>query len=61
MEVSDREGGSAGRCYPTYHRKSAVRLLNRKPIRKILVYGNGEAVKIKPEKNGPPNNIFVSG
>jgi transposase InsO family protein len=38
-----------------YHRKSAVRLLSSKPVREVLVYGNGEAVKFKPEKKRPAN------
>ncbi|MDR1363887.1 MAG: hypothetical protein LBJ35_07580 [Spirochaetaceae bacterium] len=32
-----------------YHRKSAVRLLSRKPAKEIMVYAGGEAVKLKPE------------
>jgi hypothetical protein len=27
--------------------------LSRKPVREVLIYGNGRAVKFKPEKNGP--------
>jgi hypothetical protein len=38
-----------------YHRKSAVRLLSSKPVREILVYGTGKAVKLKPEKKRPAN------
>jgi hypothetical protein len=38
-----------------YHRKSAVRLLSRKPVREVLIYGNGRAVKFKPEKKRPMN------
>jgi hypothetical protein len=38
-----------------YHRKSAVRLLSKKPVREILVYANGKAVKLKPERKGPAN------
>jgi hypothetical protein len=38
-----------------YHRKSAVRLLSKKPVREILIYGKGEAVKLKPEKKRPAN------
>ncbi|MDR1574834.1 MAG: transposase, partial [Treponema sp.] len=38
-----------------YHRKSAVRVLCRKPVREVLVYGNGKAVKFKPEKKRPAN------
>jgi hypothetical protein len=37
------------------HRKSAVRLLSRKPVREVLVYQNGKAVKLKPEKKRPAN------
>jgi hypothetical protein len=38
-----------------YHRKSAVRLLSRKPVREVLVCGNGRAVKFKPEQKRPAN------
>jgi len=38
-----------------YHRKSATRLLCAKPIKQILVYMKGKAVKIKPEKKRPSN------
>ena len=38
-----------------YHRKSAVRLLTKKPVKEILLYQNGEAVKLKPQKKGPAN------
>jgi hypothetical protein len=38
-----------------YHRKSAVRLLCAKPIRQTMIYTNGRAVKIKPEKKRPAN------
>jgi hypothetical protein len=38
-----------------YHRKSAVRLLNVKPVREALAYADGEAVKLKPEKKRPAN------
>jgi hypothetical protein len=38
-----------------YHRKSAIRLLRRKPVREVLVRGNGKAVKFKPEKKRPAN------
>jgi transposase InsO family protein len=38
-----------------YHRKSAVRLLNARPVRQVLVYGKGQAVKIKPEQKRPAN------
>jgi hypothetical protein len=38
-----------------YHRKSAVRLLNVRPAKTVLVYTDGEAVKLKPEKKRPTN------
>jgi hypothetical protein len=38
-----------------YHRKSAIRLLSRKPVREVLVCGNGTAVKFKPEQQRPAN------
>jgi hypothetical protein len=38
-----------------YHRKSAVRLLCAKPVKQIMVYLKGKAVKIKPEKKRPAN------
>jgi hypothetical protein len=38
-----------------YHRKSAIRLLGDKPVREVLVYADGEAVKLKPEKRRPAN------
>jgi hypothetical protein len=38
-----------------YHRKPAVRLLSRKPVREVLLCGNGRAVKFKPEKKRPAN------
>jgi hypothetical protein len=38
-----------------YHRKSAVRLLNRKPVREVLVCVDGKLVKLKPEKKRPAN------
>jgi hypothetical protein len=38
-----------------YHRKSAVRLPGGKPVREVLVSGNGKTVKFKPEKKRPPN------
>ena len=37
------------------HRKSAVRLLNAKPVKQLLVYVDGKPVKIKPEKKRPAN------
>ncbi|MCL2289264.1 MAG: DDE-type integrase/transposase/recombinase [Bacteroidetes bacterium] len=38
-----------------YHRKSAVRLLNAKPVKQVMVYIDGKPVKIKPEKKRPSN------
>jgi hypothetical protein len=38
-----------------YHRKSAVRLLSHKPIKELIVYADGEAVKLEPEKKRPAN------
>jgi hypothetical protein len=38
-----------------YHRKSAVRLLSRKPVREVVVSGNGKTVKFKPEKKRSAN------
>jgi hypothetical protein len=38
-----------------YHRKLAVRLLSGKPVREILIYGSGEAVKLTPERKRPAN------
>jgi hypothetical protein len=43
-----------------YHRKSAVRLLSRKPVREVLVRGNGKTVKFKPEKKQPANRAGKS-
>jgi len=37
-----------------YHRKSAVRLLAAKPVKEVIIYRDGGAVKIKPKK-GPAN------
>jgi hypothetical protein len=37
------------------HRKSAVRLLSAKPAKTRLVYVDGKAVKLKPEKKRPAN------
>ena len=37
------------------HRKSAVRLLNAKSIKQVLLYVDGKPVKIKPEKKRPSN------
>jgi hypothetical protein len=38
-----------------YHRKSAVRHLSAKPIKQAIVYMEGKAVKLKPEKKRPSN------
>jgi hypothetical protein len=38
-----------------YHRKSAVRLLGARLVKQVMVYGDGKAVKIKPEKKRPAN------
>jgi len=38
-----------------YHRKSAVRLLCAKPVKQVIQYMKGNAVKIKPEKKRPSN------
>jgi transposase InsO family protein len=38
-----------------YHRKSAVRLLSAKPVKGLMVYVEGKAVKLKPEKKVPSN------
>jgi len=38
-----------------YHRKYAVRLLGFKPVKQIMIYRKGEAVKIKPGKQRPAN------
>jgi hypothetical protein len=38
-----------------YHRKSAVRILGGKQVRGVLVYADGEAVKLKPEKRRSAN------
>jgi transposase InsO family protein len=38
-----------------YHRKSAIRLLGAKPVSQPIIYKNGKAVKIKPEKKRPSN------
>jgi transposase InsO family protein len=38
-----------------YHRKSAIRLLGIKPIKQIMLYMDGKAVQIKPEKKRPAN------
>ena len=38
-----------------YHRKSAVRVLNTKPLKQLMVYINGKPVKLKPEKKRSSN------
>jgi putative iron-only hydrogenase system regulator len=38
-----------------YHRKSAVRLLSRKPVKEIIIHADKQAVKLKPEKKRPAN------
>ncbi|MDR0552389.1 MAG: hypothetical protein LBG72_10360 [Spirochaetaceae bacterium] len=38
-----------------YNRKSAVRLLSGKPVREVVVNGNGKTVKFKSEKKRPAN------
>ena len=38
-----------------YHRKSAVRLLCVKPVKQIMIYQKGKAVKIRQEKKRPAN------
>ena len=37
------------------HRKSAVRALCATPAKQVMLYTNGKAVKLKPEKKRPPN------
>jgi hypothetical protein len=37
------------------HRKSAVRLLYARPVKPVMVYAGGKAVKLKPEKKRPAN------
>jgi hypothetical protein len=32
-----------------YHRKSAVRILNAKPVKPVMVYAGEKAVQLKPE------------
>jgi transposase InsO family protein len=48
-----------------YHRKSAVRLLSAKPVKQVMIYAEGKAVKIKPEKKRPSNRkgkrIYTDG
>jgi hypothetical protein len=38
-----------------YHRTYAARLLSNKPVKEVLLYLVGEAVKLKPEKKRPAN------
>jgi transposase InsO family protein len=38
-----------------YHRKSAIRLLAANPVKQVMLYMDGKAVKIKPEKKRPSN------
>jgi hypothetical protein len=38
-----------------YNRKYAVRLLSGKLVKEVLLYLDGEAVKLKPEKKRPAN------
>ena len=38
-----------------YHRKSAVRLLCARQVKQLIVYTNGGAVKLKPQKKRPAN------
>jgi hypothetical protein len=38
-----------------YHRTSAVRLLGAKPVKQVIIYSGGKAIKIKPEKKRPSN------
>jgi len=38
-----------------YHRKSAVRILNTKPVKQVMAYIDGKPVKVKPEKIRPSN------
>jgi hypothetical protein len=33
-----------------YHRKSAVRLFNTRPVKPVMVYAGGKAIRLKPEK-----------
>ena len=45
-----------------YHCKSAVRLLNAKPVKQVLLYIDDKQVKIKPERNVPPTekeNVYT--
>jgi hypothetical protein len=38
-----------------YHRKAAIRLLNARAPRQVLLCANGKAVKLKPQKKRPAN------
>jgi hypothetical protein len=38
------------------HRKSAIRLFNARPVKPVMVYAGGKAVKLKPEKKKRPPN-----
>ena len=38
-----------------YHRKSAVRLLNAKPVKQTMLYIDGKPVKLMPQKKRPSN------
>ena len=38
-----------------YHRKSAVRVLCAKPTKQVMLYMDGKAVKLKPEKKRSSN------
>jgi hypothetical protein len=39
----------------SYHRKSAIRLFNARPVKPVMVYAGGKAVQLKPEKKRPAN------
>ncbi|GHU56241.1 integrase [Spirochaetia bacterium] len=38
-----------------YQRKSAIRVLSPRPVREVLIYAEGKAIKLKPEKKRPAN------
>ena len=38
-----------------YHRKSAIRLLNAMPVKQVMLYIDGKAVKLKPQKKRQSN------
>jgi hypothetical protein len=38
-----------------YHRKSAVRLLHVRPVKPVMMYAGGKAVKLKPAKKRSAN------